>query len=142
MSIESTSRPLVVAVVGATGLVGQTMTRLLAERHFPVAELRPLASRADGRTIEFGGRMVPVQEAGAEAFDGVDVALFSAGGDVSRDLAPRAVERGALVIDNSSQWRMDPGVPLVVPEVNGHALKSFAKTVSYTHLTLPTTERV
>ncbi|HVM30120.1 MAG TPA: aspartate-semialdehyde dehydrogenase [Candidatus Limnocylindrales bacterium] len=119
MSIESTARPLTVAVVGATGLVGQTMTRLLAERGLPVRELRPLASRADGRTIEFEGSPVAVQEARADAFEGVDIALFSAGGDVSRDLAPQAVQRGALVIDNSSQWRMDPAVPLVVPEVNG-----------------------
>jgi aspartate-semialdehyde dehydrogenase len=118
MSIESATEPLTVAVVGATGLVGQTMTRMLSERGLPVRELRPLASRADGRTIDFGGRQVPVQQSGPDAFDGVDIALFSAGGDVSRDLAPLAVERGALVIDNSSQWRMEPGVPLVVPEVN------------------------
>jgi aspartate-semialdehyde dehydrogenase len=119
MSREAATRPLTVAVVGATGLVGQTMTRLLLERQLPVGELRPLASRADGRRVDFGGREVPVQEARPEAFEGVDIALFSAGGDVSRDLAPRAVERGALVIDNSSQWRMDPAVPLVVTEVNG-----------------------
>jgi aspartate-semialdehyde dehydrogenase len=119
MSSEAPARPLTVAVVGATGLVGQTMTRLLAERGFPVAELRPLASRSDGRVIAFAGRDVPVVESGAAgAFEGVDIALFSAGGDVSRELAPRAVEHGAVVIDNSAQWRMEPGVPLVVPEVN------------------------
>jgi aspartate-semialdehyde dehydrogenase len=109
---------LTVAVVGATGLVGQTMTQLLLEREFPVGEFRPLASRADGRTIDFGGRRVPVREAAPGAFEGVDVALFSAGAGVSEVLAPAAAERGALVIDNSSQWRMDPTVPLVVPEVN------------------------
>jgi len=119
MSTIQAHRPLTVAVVGATGLVGQTMVQLLAERGFPVGELRPLASRSDGRTIEFAGRQVPVSVSSPEAFENVDVALFSAGGDVSRDLAPAAVERGAVVIDNSSQWRMEPRVPLVVPEVNG-----------------------
>jgi aspartate-semialdehyde dehydrogenase len=119
MSSEPTLRPLTVAVVGATGLVGQTMVRLLRERDFPIAELRPLASRADGRTVELNGNVHLVREARPDAFEGVDIALFSAGGDVSRDLAPSAAERGAVVIDNSSQWRMEPGVPLVVPEVNG-----------------------
>jgi aspartate-semialdehyde dehydrogenase len=119
MSRQPADTPLTVAVVGATGLVGQTMTQLLLDRQFPVRELRALASRADGRAIDFGGREVPVQVSSAEAFDGVDIALFSAGGDVSRDLAPEAARRGALVIDNSSQWRMEPAVPLVVPEVNG-----------------------
>ena len=118
MSEAQPARPLTVAVVGATGLVGQTMTRLLLEREFPVGEFRPLASRADGRMVEFGGRRVAVGEARPDAFDGVDIALFSAGGDVSKVLAPEAAARGALVIDNSSQWRMDPQVPLVVPEVN------------------------
>ncbi len=113
-----TTRPLTVAVVGATGLVGQTMMTVLAERGIPIAELRPLASRADGRRVDFGGRQWPVQEATPDAFEGVDIALFSAGGDVSRVLAPEAVARGAVVIDNSSQWRMEPGVPLVVSQVN------------------------
>jgi len=118
MPTAMTNRPLTVAIVGATGLVGQTMIRLLLEREFPVGELRALASRGDGRTVEFGGRSVPVEQATPDAFDGVDIALFSAGGDTSRILAPQAAGRGALVIDNSSHWRMDPGVPLVVPEVN------------------------
>jgi aspartate-semialdehyde dehydrogenase len=118
MSREPAARPLTVAVVGATGLVGRTMSQLLAERRFPVAEFRALASRADGRTVDFAGRQVPVQESTPEAFEGVDLALFSAGGEVSRELAPAAVERGALVIDNSAQWRMEPSVPLVVTEVN------------------------
>lgn len=112
------TRPLTVAVVGATGLVGRTMIAVLAERAFPIAELRPMASREDGRHVEFGGRQWPVREAVPEGFEGVDIALFSAGGTVSHDLAPQAVARGALVIDNSSEWRMMPGVPLVVPEVN------------------------
>jgi len=118
MPSESRNRPLTVAVVGATGLVGDTMIRLLAERRFPVSELRPLASRADGREVTFNGRNVPVGQSSPDAFDGVDLALFSAGADVSAALAPAAAERGALVIDNSAQWRMDPAVPLVVPEVN------------------------
>jgi len=111
-------RPLTVAVVGATGLVGRTMIQILAQREFPVGELRPLASRAAGREVALDGRRFAVGEAVPEAFEGVDIALFSAGADVSRALAPAAVERGAVVIDNSSQWRMEPGVPLVVPEVN------------------------
>ncbi len=114
---------LTVAVVGATGVVGQTMIRVLEERAFPVAELRPLASRA-GRTVDWHGRPVAVEEAVPDAFDGVDVALFSAGADVSRELAPRVAERGATVIDNSSAWRMDEGVPLVVSQVNPDDLET------------------
>ncbi len=114
----ATTRPLTVAVVGATGLVGQTMVTVLAERGFPVAELRPLASRADGRSADFGGRAWPVQVSSPDAFEGVDIALFSAGGDISRLLAPEAAARGAVVIDNSAQWRMEPGIPLVVSQVN------------------------
>ena len=115
---QTRARPFSVAIVGATGLVGQTMIRILTEREFPVGELRPLASRSDGRSIEFGGRSVAVLESSPEAFEGIDVALFSAGAGVSQSLAPEAARRGAVVIDNSSQWRMEPGVPLVVPEVN------------------------
>jgi aspartate-semialdehyde dehydrogenase len=118
MSRGTEPRPLTVAVVGATGLVGQTMIQLLTEREFPVGELRPLASRADGRSVEFAGRQQPVAQASADALAGVDIALFSAGGEVSKALAPAAVRQGALVIDNSAQWRMDRDVPLVVPEVN------------------------
>jgi aspartate-semialdehyde dehydrogenase len=118
MPRETAQTPLNVAVVGATGLVGETMIRLLEEREFPIASLRPLASRSDGRTVDFGGRRLPVLEATPEAFEGIDIALFSAGAEVSRVLAPEAARRGALVVDNSAQWRMDPQVPLVVPEVN------------------------
>jgi aspartate-semialdehyde dehydrogenase len=110
---------LTVAVVGATGVVGRTMIEVLAERAFPVAELRPLASgRSAGRTIQWQGGHVPVAEATPDAFDGVDVALFSAGAGVSRDLAPEAARRGVTVIDNSAAWRMDDSVPLVVSQVN------------------------
>ena len=118
MPSETGTRPLTVAVVGATGLVGETMIRLLQERDFPLGELRPLASRADGRTVAFAGRREPVREATPQAFEGVDLCLFSAGAEVSRQLAPEAVRCGALVIDNSSHWRMVEGVPLVVVDVN------------------------
>jgi aspartate-semialdehyde dehydrogenase len=118
MPIESSSRRLTVAVVGATGLVGRTMIEILAERAFPVGDLRPLASRADGRTVDFGGRSWPVEVTTADAFEGVDIAIFSAGGGTSGIFAPEAAARGAVVVDNSSQWRMDPGVPLVVAGVN------------------------
>lgn len=115
----------VVAVVGATGAVGQQMIRFLEKRNFPVKELRPLASkRSSGRKIPFQGEEVPVLEATADAFEGVDFALFSAGGNVSKQLAPEAVKRGAIVIDNSNAFRMDPEVPLVVPEVNKEAVFS------------------
>ena len=112
-------RPLTVAVVGATGVVGQTMITVLAERGLPINELRPLASRrVPGREVTYGGRAWPVLEARPEAFEDVDIALFSAGSAVSAQLAPEAVARGSLVIDNSAQFRMTPGVPLVVVEVN------------------------
>ena len=111
--------PLTIAVVGATGVVGRTMLRVLGERGFPVGELRLLASgRSAGRTIQVDGRSIEIREAVGEAFEGVDVALFSAGADISRDLAPQAAARGATVIDNSSAWRMEPGIPLVVSQVN------------------------
>jgi aspartate-semialdehyde dehydrogenase len=114
-----TQRPLTVAVVGATGVVGRTMTQVLLERDFPMAELRLLASgRSAGRSVSVDGRTWQVGEAVPDAFDDVDIALFSAGGDVSLELAPQAAARGATVIDNSSAWRMDPSVPLVVSQVN------------------------
>lgn len=110
---------LTVAVVGATGVVGRTMIQVLLERAFPVGELRPLASaRSAGREVRFGDRTAIVAEATPDAFEGVDIALFSAGGETSRVLAPEAAARGATVIDNSSAWRMDPSVPLVVSQVN------------------------
>jgi aspartate-semialdehyde dehydrogenase len=116
---------LTVAVVGATGVVGRTMVQVLGERSFPVAELRLLASgRSAGRTIHVDGRPIEVLEATGEAFEGVDIALFSAGAEISRELAPQAVGRGATVIDNSSAWRMEPGVPLVVSQVNADDLEA------------------
>jgi aspartate-semialdehyde dehydrogenase len=109
----------VVAVVGATGAVGREMLRVLAERRFPVKRLVPLASaRSAGRKLEFGAAEVTVETLGPRSFEGVDVALFSAGASVSREFGPIAASAGAVVIDNSSAWRMDSQVPLVVPEVN------------------------
>lgn len=108
-----------VAVVGATGAVGQEMIEVLEDRKFPVEMLLPLASaRSAGGTVSFRGKEVVVRELTKDSFNGIDIALFSAGADVSREYAPVAVKAGAVVIDNSSAWRMDKDVPLVVPEVN------------------------
>lgn len=108
-----------VAMVGATGAVGQTMIKILQERNFPVKRILPLASaRSNGHSVEFRGEKIKVEEAMPSAFEGIDIALFSAGNEVSMELAPEAVKRGAVVIDNSSAFRMAPEVPLVVPEVN------------------------
>ena len=112
-----------VAIVGATGAVGQELLRTLNRRGFPVRNLRPLASpRSAGRRLQFGDSEVSVEAAGPESFAGVDVAFFSAGATRSRELVPAARAAGALVVDNSSAFRMDPEVPLVVPEVNLGAL--------------------
>lgn len=112
-----------VAVVGATGAVGQKMLETLEKRNFPVGEFRPLASaRSAGQQVTFKGKSYTIQEAVPEAFEGIDFALFSAGGSISEKLAPAAVERGAVVIDNTSAFRMLPEVPLVVPEVNAHMI--------------------
>jgi len=108
-----------VAVLGATGLVGREMLKTLEQRNFPVSELIPLASaRSAGSTIRFKEQNITVREVKDALFQGVDVALFSAGGGASRRWAPVAAKAGAVVIDNSSAWRMDRDVPLVVPEVN------------------------
>jgi aspartate-semialdehyde dehydrogenase len=116
---DMTRQNLTVAVVGATGVVGRTMTQVLLDREVPVGELRLLASeRSAGRTLSIDGRTHEVREATADAFDGVDIALFSAGAGASRELAPLAAARGATVVDNSSAWRMDPTIPLVVSQVN------------------------
>jgi aspartate-semialdehyde dehydrogenase len=108
-----------VAVVGATGAVGEQIIRLLEERNFPIKELKLLSSaRSAGVKLPFKGQEVTVQEATPESFQGVDIALFSAGGDVTKALAPHAVKAGTICIDNTSAYRMDPETPLVVPEVN------------------------
>ncbi|RMH06753.1 MAG: aspartate-semialdehyde dehydrogenase [Nitrospirae bacterium] len=108
-----------VAVVGATGAVGTEMLNVLAERKFPVERVVPLASaKSAGEEVSFGEESVRVQLLTKESFEGIDIALFSAGTEVSKEYAPVAVKAGAVVIDNSAAWRMDPAVPLVVPEVN------------------------
>lgn len=112
-------RPLRVAILGATGAVGQELLQLLAERHFPVAELIPLASpRSAGQHLAWQGETLTIQGVSEAVFKGVDLVLASAGGSASRQWAPLAAAAGALVIDNSSAFRLDPAVPLVVPEVN------------------------
>jgi len=108
-----------VAVVGATGMVGQKMIEVLIEREFPFKELKLLASsRSADQKIEAGGKRYTVEELTTASFAGIDFAFFSAGGDISKAFAPEAVKHGAVVIDNSNAFRMDPAVPLVVPEVN------------------------
>jgi len=117
--VKLANKQLKIAVLGATGLVGQEMIKILEERDFPISELIPLASaKSAGSTINFRNHEVLVQEATAESFEGVDIALFSAGTDASLHFAPIAVASGAVVIDNSNAFRMDGNVPLVIPEVN------------------------
>ena len=119
-----------VAVVGATGAVGSKMMEKLIERKFPIGYIKFLASaRSAGKPIEFNGTTYTIEEATPESFEGVDIALFSAGGSVSEALAPEAAKRGAIVIDNTSHFRMNPEVPLVVPEVNRHVLKDIPKGI-------------
>ncbi|MFI7586239.1 aspartate-semialdehyde dehydrogenase [Spongisporangium articulatum] len=114
---------LTVAVVGATGQVGGVMRKLLAERNFPVGKVRYFASaRSAGTTLPWGDEQVVVEDAATADVSGIDIALFSAGGSTSKAVAPRFAEAGAVVIDNSSAWRMDPQVPLVVSEVNPYDL--------------------
>lgn len=115
-----------VAVAGATGAVGQTMIKVLEERDFPVGEIRFLASeRSEGKELSFRGEKVRVRRLDHDSFDGVDIAIFSAGGDRSLTFAPSAAKSGAVVVDNSNAWRMDPEIPLVVPEVNPHAVSGY-----------------
>ena len=132
-------------VVGATGNVGREMLNILAERQFPVDEVAAVASsRSTGTEIDFGdsGKMLKVQSLEHFDFAGWDMALFAAGSAVSKAHAPRAAAAGCTVIDNSSHFRMDPDVPLIVPEVNAEAIAGYRArniiAVSYTHLTLPT----
>jgi len=110
--------------VGVTGAVGQEMLRILEERNFPVGELKPLASeRSRGKRITFKGVEIPVEVLSRESFRGMDLALFSAGASISREFAPLAVEAGCLVVDNSSAFRYEDDIPLIVPEVNPHQIK-------------------
>ena len=118
------SKTFNIAIAGATGAVGFELIKILEERNFPVNEIRLLASsRSAGKKMTFNGEEVTIQELTHDAFKGIDIAIFSAGGDISLEFAPSAVEAGAVVIDNSSAYRMDKNVPLVVPEVNPEAVK-------------------
>ncbi|MEM8786161.1 MAG: aspartate-semialdehyde dehydrogenase, partial [Pseudomonadota bacterium] len=119
-------RKFKIAVVGATGNVGREMLAILAERKFPVSEVVPLASRrSQGTEVSFGDAILKCRDLAQHDFSGTDIALFSAGGAVSQDWAPKAAKAGAIVIDNSSHFRMDPDVPLIVPEVNAEAVDGF-----------------
>jgi aspartate-semialdehyde dehydrogenase len=123
MSAARSAAP-VVAIVGATGAVGVELLECLERRNFPVTELRLFASsRSAGKALPFRGKPITVRELNEESFDGVNIALFSAGGSTSKRFAPLAVRKGAVVVDNSSAFRMDAAVPLVVPEINSDALR-------------------
>ena len=120
-----------VAVVGATGLVGTKMLQVLEERNFPVTELFPVASeRSIGKKIKFKGKEYEVVGWETAVANKPDIALFSAGGTTSKELAPKFAEAGTVVIDNSSAWRMEPGIPLIVPEVNAHVLSKKDKIIA------------
>ena len=119
-----------VGVFGATGQVGRVMRNILAERRFPLDDVRFFASsRSAGTILPWAGGEVTVEDAAAADFRGIDIALCSTGATASRTLAPRLAEAGAVVVDNTSAWRMDPDVPLVVPEVNAHALERVPKGI-------------
>jgi len=121
----------VVAIAGATGAVGREMLEILEERNFPVADVVLLASeQSAGDRLEFSGKSRTVKQLAKDSFEGVDIALFSAGSERSVEFVPAAVRSGAVVVDNSSAFRMDPGVPLVVPEVNAHALGKHAGIIA------------
>ena len=119
-------KKLNIAVAGATGAVGNQMLTCLEERNFPIKTIKLLASRRSaGRKLRFRGDQIAVEELTENSFKGIDIALFSAGGTASTDFAPFAAKNGCVVVDNSSAWRMDPKVPLVVPEVNSHAIAGY-----------------
>lgn len=131
MSVRfSASRPPAVGIVGATGLVGTMMREILEERNFPASSLRLFASaRSAGKPVEWRGGAVTVEDAETADYSGLDLVFFSAGGAASKALAPKVAAAGAIVIDNSSAWRADPLVPLVVAEVNPHALRALPKGI-------------
>jgi len=125
------SKELSVGVVGATGAVGREMLRVLEQRNFPLTKIKALASsRSAGKKLEFKGKEIVVEELTPDSFDDLDLALFSAGGSVSKEFAPIAAEKGCVVVDNSSAWRMDPEVPLVVPEVNPDDLEKHKNIIA------------
>ena len=120
-----------VAVLGATGAVGQEMMKILSERNFPVGKLIPLASaRSAGKTLKFRGEDVAIQEARDEAFEGVDIVLGAAENDIAQKFAPAIVKAGAVFVDNSSAFRLDPNVPLIVPEINPEDVKNHHGIIS------------
>lgn len=124
------AKEITVAVVGATGQVGNVMRELLDQRNFPLTKIRFLASaRSAGKTLPWRGQEVVIEDAATADLSGIDIAIFSAGGATSKSLAPKFAEAGAIVIDNSSAWRMDPDVPLVVSEVNPEAIKDAKKGI-------------
>jgi aspartate-semialdehyde dehydrogenase len=115
-----------IAIAGATGAVGEMLLSILKERKFPIGELVPLASeRSAGSKVEFGNRSITVRNLADYDFNGIDIAFFSAGGKVSREHVPRAADAGAIVIDNTSEFRYQPDVPLVISEVNPHAIEQY-----------------
>ena len=119
-----------IGIVGATGQVGSVMREILVERNFPLDSIRFFASsRSAGKEIKFQGEHIVVEDAAKSQWENLDIVLFSAGGQLSKELAPTVAATGAMVIDNSSAWRMDPDVPLVVPEVNSHALDDAPKKI-------------
>jgi aspartate-semialdehyde dehydrogenase len=122
----NSTREFSVAIVGATGLVGETMIQVLEERAFPISELHALASnRSVGKSVQYMGRSIPVKELSTFDFSKVDIGLFSPGAEVSREYAPKAAEAGCIVIDNTSEFRYYDDVPLIVPEVNPHAIVDY-----------------
>jgi aspartate-semialdehyde dehydrogenase len=124
--VGNAMRKFNVAVVGATGAVGNEMIKILEERNFPVAELKLLASeRSVGKEMEFRGKQIPVEALDEKSFTGMEIGLFSAGGSISEHFAPIATDAGCVVIDNTSAFRMTPGIPLVVPEVNPDDIKFY-----------------
>lgn len=128
--MNTNAKTLNVGVVGATGMVGEFMLAILAEQNFPVASLRLFASaRSAGKTLPWKDQQVTVEDASTAEYAGLDVVFFSAGGATSKHLAPKVAATGAVVIDNSSAWRADPDVPLVVAEVNAHTLDNLPKGI-------------
>ena len=129
-----------VGIVGSTGAVGQELLRLLQERRFPISELRLMASaRSAGKKIERNGSRWTVQEASPEAFEDLELAIFSAGSEISRALAKEAVKRGCIVVDNTSAFRMDPQVPLIVPEINPLAIDGHSGIIANPNCTTAVT---
>ena len=120
-----------VAVVGATGLVGREMLKTLSQRNFPINQLKLIASeRSEGKKIQFEDRELNVESVKDDTFEGIDIALFSAGSGVSKEVAPQVKKAGGIVVDNSNAFRMDPDAPLVVPEVNGEDLKEHQQIIA------------